>query len=669
MKKVFIFYLSLFFSSVAIAQSIGIKTDSLKKLLAIAREDTNKVILLKSLSDDYLFNDPDSAVLYAQSALSLAKKLNYEQTVTGTEILWTLAFAYSALGDYTHAVSYWNQNISLSLQINSPHRLMWAYGGLADSYRDQENYAEALKNIEEAHRISPDKNDSMMADRVKAVILEASGHPDSALFYLNRAAPLMKTEEWDYHYYLLGNIYGKKGQDSAALEAYREAIRIAAREESRKDLIDIHNSMSELFWKEKKTDSAIFYANLILQDNKGAYHRIGALRAASLLAEIYAHKNNKDSIIKFLDLKVALNERLFNQKKTQEVAAITFNEQLHRQELRQQLEQSELKYRSRLNIYALLAGLLILAILAIGLWRRNIYKQRSFAVLQKQKQETVIQKERVEETLQELKSTQAQLIQSEKMASLGELTAGIAHEIQNPLNFVNNFSEVNDELMEELQAERSKPKAERNEQAEEKIINDIKENEKKISFYGRRADSIVKGMLQHSRAGAGQKELTDINRLADEYLRLSYHGMRSKDKSFNVELKTDFDESIVKINVVPSNIGRVLLNILNNAFYAVNERNREEGERYKAMVLVQTKKINDKVEIRVADNGKGIPQKLLNKIFQPFFTTKPAGQGTGLGLSISYDIIKAHGGEIKVETKEEEGTDFIIHLPLNKISV
>jgi two-component system, NtrC family, sensor kinase len=274
--------------------------------------------------------------------------------------------------------------------------------------------------------------------------------------------------------------------------------------------------------------------------------------------------------------------------------------------------------------------------------------------------------ERVNDTLQksleELKSTQAQLIQSEKMASLGELTAGIAHEIQNPLNFVNNFSEVNTELIEELQEERKKEN--RDFKNEDDILNDIKENEQKINHHGKRADTIVKGMLQHSRISTGQKELTDINALADEYLRFSYHGLRAKDKSFNATLTTDFDESIGKINIIPQDIGRVLLNLYNNAFYAITEKKKQQGEGYEPTVSVSTKKTNGKVEVKVKDNGNGIPQKVLHKIFQPFFTTKPTGQGTGLGLSLAYDIVKAHGGEIKIETKEGVGSEFIIQLPV-----
>ena len=265
-------------------------------------------------------------------------------------------------------------------------------------------------------------------------------------------------------------------------------------------------------------------------------------------------------------------------------------------------------------------------------------------------------------SLDELRATQAQLIQSEKMASLGELTAGIAHEIQNPLNFVNNFSEVNEELLKELKTEADKGNLE----DVKTIAKDIAFNSEKINHHGKRADAIVKGMLQHSRTSSGQKELTDINALADEYLRLAYHGLRAKDKSFNADIKTDFDSSIKKINIIPQDIGRVVLNLINNAFYAVDEKKKHNDKRYDPTVTVTTKKNNREVEISVKDNGNGIPEKVLDKIFQPFFTTKPTGQGTGLGLSLAYDIVKAHGGVLNVGTKEGEGTEFIVSLPIDK---
>jgi len=269
-------------------------------------------------------------------------------------------------------------------------------------------------------------------------------------------------------------------------------------------------------------------------------------------------------------------------------------------------------------------------------------------------------KRSVETTLSELKTTQNQLVQSEKMASLGELTAGIAHEIKNPLNFVNNFSEVNKELLVELNEEIQKG----NFDEVKALAKDVTDNEEKIIFHGKRADAIVKGMLQHSRSSSGVKEPTDINALADEYLRLAYHGLRAKDKSFNAKFETVFDGKLVKVNVIPQDIGRVVLNLITNAFYAVNERKKLDQKEYEPTVTVTTKKEADKVFVSVTDNGNGIPKKVIDKIFQPFFTTKPTGEGTGLGLSMSYDIVKAHGGELKVETNEGEGSQFIIILPV-----
>lgn len=302
--------------------------------------------------------------------------------------------------------------------------------------------------------------------------------------------------------------------------------------------------------------------------------------------------------------------------------------------------------------------------------------KRTTAILLEETIEELEQKRKaIEETnialqrsLEELKTTQAQLIQSEKMASLGELTAGIAHEIQNPLNFVNNFSDVSRELLDEMKEELDKGNAEE----ASLIASDVIQNLEKILHHGKRAGDIVKGMLQHSRSSSGQKEPTDINVLADEYLRLAYHGLRAKDKTFNAITKTNFDDNIGMITITPQDIGRVLLNLITNAFHAVSEKRKSPGvemtgEKYEPTVTITTKKEKDKIEITVTDNGNGIPEKILDKIFQPFFTTKPTGQGTGLGLSLSYDIIKAHGGELKVKTREGEETNFMILLPADQV--
>ncbi|MEP6795915.1 MAG: ATP-binding protein, partial [Saprospiraceae bacterium] len=326
-----------------------------------------------------------------------------------------------------------------------------------------------------------------------------------------------------------------------------------------------------------------------------------------------------------------------------------------------------------------------IAIIVLALSVHRYFKTQVIkAERERNRAHELAQAKEVEKAYHELKNTQAQLIQSEKMASLGELTAGIAHEIQNPLNFINNFADVNAELIDEL----NQGIANGNMEEVKSISYNIKENEQKIIFHGKRADSIVKGMLQHSRASSGKKEPTDINALADEYLRLAYHGLRAKDKTFNAGMKTTFDDNLGMVNIIPQDIGRVILNLITNAFYAVSERKKNailhpgplKGEEaFEPLVSVTTKLIlpplggkggegimaeRATVELRVSDNGSGIPQSVLDKIFQPFFTTKPTGQGTGLGLSMSYDIVKAHGGELKVETKEGEGSEFIIQLPI-----
>ena len=287
--------------------------------------------------------------------------------------------------------------------------------------------------------------------------------------------------------------------------------------------------------------------------------------------------------------------------------------------------------------------------------RRVILKER-----ERTQQKELEQAREIEKAYNRLKETQQQLIQSEKMASLGELTAGIAHEIQNPLNFVNNFSEVNSELIKEMKEELDKG----NLKEAKGIADDIDKNEKKIIHHGKRADSIVKGMLQHSRSSDGNKVLTDVNALSDEYLRLAYHGLRAKDKSFNAEIKTDFDPDVGNISVVPQELGRVILNLLTNAFYAVDQKKKEGNDGFKPEVRISSRKTQGGVEISVSDNGNGIPEAVLEKIFQPFFTTKPTGEGTGLGLSMSYDIItKGHGGDLKVQSENGKGTTFTIHLP------
>jgi signal transduction histidine kinase len=446
----------------------------------------------------------------------------------------------------------------------------------------------------------------------------------------------------------LGDAYAGKGIYDSALLFYRNGIPVAQKENIEPDLIDNYNSIAGVYKATNDLDSAAWYSKKVLSEKIEKRYPIGLLKAANMLADIYDSQNKPDSTLKYLRIALTVKDSLFSREKTMAIQNLAFKEQ----EKQKEIEASELRYQNRLRLYSLLGGLIALLVIAGILLRNNRNKQKTNIILQQQK-------EKVESTLAELRSTQTQLIQSEKMASLGELTAGIAHEIQNPLNFVNNFSDVNTELIDELNQEADKGNIEEM----RAIAKNIRDNEQKINQHGKRADAIVKGMLQHSRTSSGQKELTDINALCDEYLRLAYHGLRAKDKSFNANFKTDFDNSIGKLNIISQDLGRAMLNLINNAFYAVSEKKKVSENGYEPGISVSTKRSNSMVEIKVRDNGNGIPKKVLDKIFQPFFTTKPTGQGTGLGLSLSYDIIKAHGGEIKVETREGEGSEFTIQLP------
>ncbi len=379
------------------------------------------------------------------------------------------------------------------------------------------------------------------------------------------------------------------------------------------------------------------------------------MRAAEFLRLAFDALKNLDSAYHYAKVEADLNAKIFNETNQNKVQSLAINEQVRVLE-----EKAKLKnYQTELKQRGLVIGLVVVIVVALFFYRSNRKEKRA--------------KESLQTALSNLKSTQSQLIQSEKMASLGELTAGIAHEIQNPLNFVNNFSEVSSELIKEMVDEVDKG----NTEEVKAIAGDVVQNLEKINHHGKRAADIVKGMLQHSRSSSGKKEPTNINALADEYLRLAYHGLRAKDKTFNATMKTDFDETIGNINIIPQDIGRVILNLITNAFYAVNEKatlRQAQGDSYEPTVTVSTKLessaegikgITKIIKIIVKDNGNGIPQKILDKIFQPFFTTKPTGQGTGLGLSLSYDIVKAHGGELKLETNEGEGSTFTIQIPLS----
>jgi signal transduction histidine kinase len=475
---------------------------------------------------------------------------------------------------------------------------------------------------------------------------------DSALFCIKKAHD--QAIESGYERYL-GSIFLNTGRTYAAMhdtvmanEYYRRALVASKKHDYSRGYVAAGLLLAEYFIRVGDKDSAIYYLRNVEKVAKTASAPDLSLRTYNTWSRYYYLENNIDSLVKYQALIINVTNSVFNTRNIQEFENINFEEQQKQLEL----ETAQRQVRDTWRMYFLLAGLFIIFVIALILWRNNRQRRITNDLLSKQKNS-------LESTLSDLKSTQSRLIHTEKMASLGELTAGIAHEIQNPLNFVNNFSDLNKELLVELKEKMS----EGNLEDASKIANDVIVNEEKISHHGQRADAIVKGMLQHSRSSSGVKEPTDINTLVDEYVRLAYHGLRAKDKSFNVIANTDFDRTIRNINIIPQDIGRVLLNLINNAFYAVAEKNKQNGDGYQPTICVNTKKLGDNVLISVKDNGNGIPQKILDKIFQPFFTTKPTGQGTGLGLSLSYDIIKAHGGDLRVETVEGKETTFTILLP------
>jgi two-component system, NtrC family, sensor kinase len=661
-KKSIFACFGLFFLPILVFGQQRFLDSLLQKLTGAAKEDTSRVIALNSLATYYAYVQFDSSLFYAGQAKDLAEKINYS---AGRILSYRNTFsALNSQANYPRALeaALNLQKLTEEIKKGDPGAHVVPSYFLGVVYREMADYPDAIFQLNQSINFQKKSAKSMSevfyAYSQLGILYRLGNKLDSALWYAQKGYELgLGAKEFKQFFSLaigaLGNVHEAMHDYKSAEEFYRLAIRQSELYHNVYFLTRNYNNLASLFAKTDRRDSCVYYAvislNICQQHNFGEY----AYDASRILTDIYSKGTNADSTLKYMKIMVAAKDTVFSQAKGQQFQEYAFKE-------RQRLQKINIDKERSLNLiklYVLLAALVVFLLLAFILFRNNRQKQKANFLLEKQKQ-------KVEITLSELRSTQSQLIQSEKMASLGELTAGIAHEIQNPLNFVNNFSEVNKEMVDELQIELKTG----NIDEAMAISNDIKENSEKINHHGKRADAIVKGMLQHSRSSTGQKELTNINALADEYLRLAYHGLRAKDKDFNATMNTNFDETIGKINIIPQDIGRVLLNLYNNAFYAVNEKQNVErlkqNAEYQPNVSVQTKKINNKVVLTVMDNGNGIPQKVVDKIFQPFFTTKPTGQGTGLGLSLSYDIIKAHAGEIKVETKESEGTKFIIQLPI-----
>jgi signal transduction histidine kinase len=662
-------------------QAQRINIDSLVQVSNHLKNDTSKMIYFRTISRIYAELNPDSAYYYSEKTLQLARQMNFK--LDETSALREMGYALLNRSNYPRSL----QTILSALAIveNPESEKVVLVGEFPGddpiSHRKASPQLQRLSEIGFTHQImgilyanSNNFEKSKYHHLLARQYAEQSGNIpllsivnqtlnrvyinlknlDSAMISIQRANELIGVSGY-YRYYgsvLLntGRTYAALGNQPKAIEYYRKALTASTELGYYRGVVASNLLLADYYNASAKNDSALLSIRNALSMSQTLNAPDLLLRSYTSFTKYYRTTHNTDSIVKYQAMIITINDSLFNAKQAQQFQNIDFDEQ----QRQQQIAATEKQYKAKLQRNILLGSLGTFFLAALLLWRNIRQRKRSSTILQKQKEELEI-------ALTTLKTTQKQLIQSEKMASLGELTAGIAHEIQNPLNFVNNFSEVNIELIDEMN---EKFKLGKNNEAVE-LAEDIKQNNEKINFHGKRADSIVKGMLQHSRSSSGQKEMTDINNLADECLRLSFHGMRAKDKSFNVKTETIFDNSIPPVNISSQDIGRVLLNLFTNSFYSVTQKRQKLGETFEPEISVKTAKTTKGIIISIRDNGNGIPQKVLDKVFQPFFTTKPTGEGTGLGLSMSYDIItKGHNGELKVETKEGEYAEFIITLPV-----
>jgi two-component system, NtrC family, sensor kinase len=658
---------------------------------------------------------------YATAAENLKVSENIFTSLKDSADLGKLYSGYGTMygmqSKYDSAVLYFQKAIGIAQRMGDTRLLGTSYHNISISYYMQSNYSQALMYQQKALKFAEEQNDQVLqakvtmnmgltyksmgdTGRAEQTLLKAvsfakkSDIPNVELYAYSNLADLFimenefaKAYEYAIKAATLGGEMGDQGIQSASLSKAaialsqqkkfleaeklgKQAIAIADSSNQPLNIYQVYSTMGSILKTEEKYKDAIPYFEKAFHAFRDADifdEQMG--EAYSDVSVCYEKTGDYRKALETYKISAKIVDSATSKENIRKATELTLNYEFEKKQQVAKAEQEKKDAVASAKQIALVVGLVLTLILALVAFTGYYNKRKANALLRKQKQE-------IQSTLTELKATQTQLIQSEKMASLGELTAGIAHEIQNPLNFVNNFSEVSVELAEELKDEINRVNLPSNYKDNlQLMIDDLVRNQQKINHHGKRADSIVKGMLQHSRTSTGQKEPTDINTLADEYLRLSYHGLRAKEKTFNATLLTDFDERIGKINIIPQDVGRVLLNLFTNAFYSVMEKKKQLGDNYEPTVSVCTKKLKGKIEIRVKDNGLGIPQKAMDKIFQPFFTTKPAGHGTGLGLSLSYEIItKGHNGEIKVRTfpddereGEGEGAEFIIQLPMKEI--
>ena len=665
--------------------------DSLHTVFGETDNDTLKMTVCWELSNHYFERDRDTTLYFSNIQLQLAKKLG--QTLWQMAALNTISYELQRIGNYPEALKAALEGLKLAENESSeknPYRvdLLDGFGGM-DSHKQRISITAFLyQKLGQLHNLTGN-SERAIENYLEAISLSESVNDRNGLYlhYLNLAVAYSNTHKLDsviiaarksiahskatgggywegFNYAIIAQIFLQQHNFDSAWHYIQRTIKVSRTQQNSYSEAYGNIVLVQYFEATHQPDSVIIYANQALKLSRPIQEQQYIAETYEALSGAYQYNNQTDSAFIYLQLAKTLGDSLAQVEieQTNRYLNLNFDEQRRQREL----EEEKASFQTKIRTNTLLGSTFTLLIIAFFLYRTSRQKQKANILLKEQKEE-------IESTLDQLKSTQSQLIQSEKMASLGELTAGIAHEIQNPLNFVNNFSEVNDELIEELR----EAVANNDKKEIDLILDDLKENENKIKHHGQRAEGIVNGMLQHSRTSQGEKEPTNINALADEYLRLAYHGLRAKDKSFNADFKTDFDPDLPKINVIPQDIGRVLLNLINNAFFAVNQKatrhsaqkgslpaGRQESKNYSPEVVVSTHQLNGKIEISVRDNGEGIPEQVRDKIFQPFFTTKPTGSGTGLGLSLSYDIVKAHGGELSVKSEENVGTEFTVILQI-----
>jgi signal transduction histidine kinase len=552
--------------------------DSLKEELVHATGDSMRMEFMSQIGFRYEFINIDSSLKYTQAALELAKR----RRDISAEVALTIDMAaiFREEGKLAESLDTLLQSITIAEKNNLYKQVARAYRRLADVYFDLKNFPKAIEYLAGALKI----DEQLQLKRSMSIDYMTLGYAyeklnmlDSASFYANMVLQKQDHYAAQYAYQVMGNVHSKKGNVEAAASFFREGLVISLQNQDLLTATEICADFSSLFIKHGQRDSAIIYALRGFGYGREVSFKKGVMLCGTLLASLY-DSTQPATALRYYKIATAAKDSLFGVDNIQTIQNLVSREQAKLKEL----ENTRAFYRNRLKVYGLLAGLSAVLIITIILYRNNRHKQKANELLQQQKQ-------KVENALSELKSAQAQLVQSEKMASLGELTAGIAHEIQNPLNFVNNFSEVNKELLEELKAERLKHDADKI--LEDDLIKELIDNSEKINHHGKRADKIVKGMLQHSRASSGVKEPTDINALCDEYLRLAYHGFRAKDKSFNSGITTDLDPSIGKINIIPQDVGRVVLNLFNNALYALTEKQKGHLGNYEPNLSLRTKNL------------------------------------------------------------------------------